>query len=1291
MRVLLISVALAAGGLLPVQAEEPVFFSLEKDDVVVFTGGTNMLHLQRAGALETILTSQFATGRPRFRDLSWEADTVFRQGSIVERWRKTGWRGLKSLGDFDEQLKRVGATVIFAQFGQLESMAGREGLASFIEAYERLIARFRKHTRQVILITPTPFEELSDRAKLLPDVKMRNADLALYVQAVSQIAARQKLLFVDLFTEAAPGLTADGMHVKAGRQVEIAREIARQLQLKTPDPATMEKLLPAVVEKHRLWYDYWRPANWKLLFGDDARRQFTRGDVPFRDEWKKLVPMIERAEERIFLIARGDRDPGPFRPAPEILHASPQADIEKELASFTVADGLQVNLFASEREGLTSPLNLRWDPDGRMYVTVTTTYPHVIPGHVPNDKILVLEDTDHDGVADRSTVFAEGLNIPTGIELGQGGVYVGQNTEILFLKDTDGDSRADSRQVLFGGFGNGDSHQTINSFIWSPGGELFFGHGDGCESRVETPWGSSDLFNAGFYRLRPRRLQLVPFLEGHMAAGNPWGVAFDDWGQPISVDGAGGVNWLTPGMMSTTHVRRLKRIGQPGGYCGIGYLNGRHLPESMHGQFVTGDFKSNRIRRFSLKEDGSGFAVDWKEPLLHSTHRNFRPVDVKVGPDGAVYIVDWYNPITCHQDDAYRHPERDKAHGRIWRVSSKSVQRLQPPRLTELPTARLLEHLKSRERWTRYQVKRALTERNPDALAEALDAWVRGLDPADPKYERHLFEALGTCATMEIVEPRVLDRLLNAANPGARAYACRLVGRWHDRLDDPLSLLAGRVADQHPRVRLEAVVACATIPEAAAMTIAARVVDQPMDEWLEYAFRQTVHALRPVWLPALQKGKLSFRQPGHLAAVLNESGGKEVVGRLRNLIETGGLQESARTAAISAIVAVGTSADLDRFALDRKHFRNSSGEYDAASHAETLQQLIELAQFRRVKPAGDPAARLSRLIGEKHSPLKANSLTLCGLWELQETAELVIATAQDESQPIAVRSAAFSALARLKPAGAREILAGFARNPDSVNVRAAAIQALFELDVKLAAQHAIDLISTADLKSLDAGAIFAAGLKRTGGANALAASLKSTKLSRQRAAILLRSFYAIGWTEKSLVDELLKASGAAEQTPEYSQEFVRRLAADAASSGDASRGRKYFQRMACVSCHRVTGTGGEVGPDLTAIGTTLSGERIVEELLWPNRQIKEGFAPRIVVTTDGRVVTGYEQKSRESEETGDLVLQDPATRKLTRIRRQDIDESHPGPSVMPSGLTALLDRDQLLDLIRYLTELGRLR
>src|SRR5438876_4243019 len=145
-------------------------------------------------------------------------------------------------------------------------------------------------------------------------------------------------------------------------------------------------------------------------------------------------------------------------------------DPAAELASFEVAEGFAVNLFASEKDGVVKPIQMRFDARGRLWVIGSTVYPQMEPGQVPNDKVLILEDTAGEGRCSKTTIFADGLTIPTGIELGDGGVYVGHGTELLFLKDNDGDGRADERRVLLHGFGTGDNHQDINLFRWGQRG-----------------------------------------------------------------------------------------------------------------------------------------------------------------------------------------------------------------------------------------------------------------------------------------------------------------------------------------------------------------------------------------------------------------------------------------------------------------------------------------------------------------------------------------------------------------------------------------------------------------------------------------------------------------------------------------------------------------------------------------------------------------------------------------------------------------------------------------------------
>ncbi|MFT7641369.1 MAG: putative heme-binding domain-containing protein [Pirellulaceae bacterium] len=1287
-------------------------FEIGTGEVVTFLGGTNMVRLQQAGFLETILTDAFAANLPKFRDLAWEADTVFRQGSVIERWRKDGFGGR------DDQFKRVGTTVVIAQFGQLESMAGPDKLDEFVKAYEQLLDAAKKEATIIVLVSPPPFEKPAN--SLIPDRSKNNDHLSRYVEATADIANQRGLHFVNLFNNVKQNLTDNGMHIAPNSQRYIAEKIASQLGIKTR-PDKLEPLRKAVVEKHRLWYDYWRPANWKLLYGDDSRRVFTRGGkdyIPFREEWQKLLPLIAQAEHRVWHIANGGEDAGDNRPEPEKLHGDPNANVKEELASFSTSAGLTVNLFASEREGLTSPLAIRWDPAGKMYVTVTTTYPHVFPGDVPNDKIIVLEDVDKDGEADKSTVFAEGLNIPTGLELGDGGVYVGQNTEILFLKDTDNDGKADVRKVLLSGFGNGDSHQTINSFVWSPGGELFFGQGDGCESRVETPWGSSNLYQAGFYRLRPRRLQMHPLLDDFMGPGNPWGVAFDGWGQIFSIDGAGGVTYLSPGQVPSNHRRRLRTIGNPGGYCGISYLDGRHLPESLHGDFVVGDYKSNRIKRFSVKSDGAGFKLDWKEPLLQSKHRNFRPVDVKIGPDGAIYIVDWYNPITCHQDDEYRNPTRDKAHGRIWRVSAKDVAPVQPPNLSATSIADTVAELASPEYWTRYQAKRALTARDPAAVAAALDNWIQTLDPKLPKYEYHLFQALGTFATIEVVRPALLNRLLNAKDPRARAYASRLVGRWHDRLEPPwqlpdqevvrdrfekpLELLSQRVIDEHPLVRMEAVIACSAIDSPRSIEIAAQVTDRPMDEWLDYAFKQTIRHLQRHWLPAFKRGDVSFANPKHMAAVLNETGGRDVVDSLKNLVESDDLTLKIRASAIAAILSVGDSKDLRVYGLDAKYFTRH-GQYNVELHSTTLRKMIDISRLREIRPDGDIGESLNKLMKHPHPQLQANAILLAGIWKVDQAKQSVLDIAKNDSLSTSSRAAAFQSMVEMKLPQSRELLDNIATSGSSPYVRAAAIRSLVVVDPQTAAQHAAQLFTDPKATNLKHRDTLIAFLERAQGGEVLAEALQQQKLKSGTAKELLRAFFATGRANQALLTTLNKAVGLTSPTPKYDETYVKHLVKTANAHGSADSGRKLFKSLACITCHRVGGSGGEIGPDLSSIGTTLSSERITEELLWPNRQVKEGYSVIQVITVKGKVHQGYERKTKANQvgeensdpenqdpENQDLVIEELNSKKLVTIKANDIDEKRVTGSVMPTGLTAILPHEQLVDLIKYLTELGKI-
>ena len=1141
-----------------------------------------------------------------------------------------------------------------------------------------------------MLHTPTPFEHSSNPH--LPDLTKHNAVLAKYVETTQHLARQHRVTLVDLFSDSTTQATSNGRHLIPEAQSILAKQIAHQLGVTTQAFDTFESLREAVIEKHRLWLNYWRPSNWKLLFGDDARRQFTKGPITLREEWQTLVPLIVKAEERIQSIALHQVDPGPKRPPKETLHGDPLADIEEELAAFTVPEGFKVNLFASENEGLTSPLNLRWDPSGRMYVTVTTTYPHVFPGGLPDDKIIALDDTNHDGLADRSTVFAEGLNIPTGIEWGNGGVYVGQNTEILFLKDTDGDGRADERQVLLSGFGDGDSHQTINSFVWSPDGQLYFGHGDGCESRVETPWGTSALFNAGYYKLRPNRLNLVPFLEAHMGPGNPWGIGFDPWGQSFGVDGAGGVSWLAPAQVSTTHRRRFPRIGNPGGYCGIGYLDGEHLPDPMRGSFVIGDYKANRISRFSLTDQDSGFELSWEEPLLKSSHRNFRPVDVKMGPDGAIYVVDWYNPITCHQDDAFRDPTRDKAHGRIWRVSvdhfKDHLKQPRPPNLLTAPISDVIKALSAPNTWTRYQAKRALTARPRKEIEAALDTWVDTLDPQNPNHTFQLHQALTAYATIETIRPALLTTLLESSDFRVRVAATKLIGRWQDRLDKPLELLSKRVHDTHDRVRLEAIVACSSIASARSMQIVSEVMNHPIDSWTDYALKQTIHRLHPHWLPAFKQGKTPFEKPDHLAFILNEIKDEEAIKVLKNLVDSDTLDNQASRNAIISILAHGDPSDLYAYGINPdRHTRN--GHHDTVSHAAILEALAQILESRPTAMPLQHLRPLQVMALHKTKELQKHAIRLIGLTGYKEASATLITIAADESLNTDARTAALEAMGALNLPKHRDLLVRYATQAQDPLLRLAGIISLTQCDIGAAAEAAANYLTEGKMTESQASQVVTSLVRKVGGSQALAAALNGSTMNTSTHQQIQRILYTIGNPDPILLSALNQNNKAPTSEKSYSESLVHNLAIQAKQNGNARSGRTLYEQLACQACHQINGMGGLIGPDLTSIGTTLSSERIIEEIIWPGRQIKEGYTPIEVSTTDDRILIGYERTSFQRPDEIELILRDTVSTELIKIKKEDIQSTRQLGSMMPEGLTEALNEKELIDLIHYLIQLGK--
>jgi putative heme-binding domain-containing protein len=987
------------------------------------------------------------------------------------------------------------------------------------------------------------------------------------------------------------------------------------------------------------------------------------------------------------------------------LQTIPPPDPELERQSFVLPPGLEVNLFAADPE-IAKPIQMNFDPQGRLWVVSSQTYPQIVPGEPASDKVLVLEDRDGDGVSDQTTVFADGLLIPTGIEPGDGGAYVAASTELLHLRDTDGDGRADRRDVVLSGFGTEDTHHLIHTFRWGPEQRLYFLQSIYIHSHVETPWGPRRLNAGGVWRFRPEDWRLEVFARGWI---NPWGLDFDPYGQTFVTDGAGGegINFAVPGASYATAfgAPRILPGLNPGSpkHCGLEIVSGRHFPDDWQGNLITCDFRGHRVCRFVLRESAAAFDSLEQPELIRSDHVAFRPIDVKMGPDGALYIADWYNPIIQHGEVDFRDARRDHTHGRIWRVSFAGRPLVPRPQLLAMSDDQLVRQLEVPELWTRHQAKRLLTERGPEVLP-AVRQWARSLDNTAPGYHQLRLEALRVYQAHDVVEPELLESLLRCGDHQARAAAVRVVGDWAGRLDDPLALLTPRASDEHPRVRLETVRVLATIREPAAMELACRVLDpevpsgsafmtpaerqinkpEPksvdMDPWLDYALWLTARDLQPVWQPALLKGEIDFAGTArHLTYVLTAAGSPETMPLLLDLLRTGKISGEEWPGAVRAVGQHGDPAHLQDL-LDL-----AIAEADEPVLRDCLEQLLASTASRKIRPAA-PTDALRSLLSGGTDTLQQLSLQCAGAWQVTGLLPQITALAQDASAGLALRQAAVTGLSSFDSPEAAAALEQLASSEASLELRREAVAALLSRRPRVAAQLLLPLLQSTE-SPVALQPVLGAFLRSQPAREALPGVLNNQTISSDAAIVALRVIRSSGQSLPELSEALSRAgqlsSGPRQLTPD---EMVA-LASEVEMRGDPARGEQVYRRseLNCLKCHAIGGSGGAVGPDLLSLGATAQTDYIIDALLDPNKQVKENFHTMIVVTSDGQTYSGIVVRQTDS----DLLLRDAEGREQA-VPLRLIELQSQGISLMPAGLTEKLTRDELIDLAAFLKALGRL-
>ncbi len=975
----------------------------------------------------------------------------------------------------------------------------------------------------------------------------------------------------------------------------------------------------------------------------------------------------------------------------------PDPDPELERKTFILPPGFEVNLYAADPL-LAKPIQMNFDPQGRLWVASSEVYPQIKPGEKANDKIIILEDTKGIGQADKTTVFADGLLIPTGVEPGDGGAYVANSTEIVHLSASRPGEKADKKRILLSGFGTEDTHHIIHTFRWGPDCHLYFNQSVYIHSHIETPFGVKRLNAGGIWRFDPDRTELDVFCRGFW---NTWGHAFDRYGQSFITDGANGegITHGVPGAYYSAaqgpHVARILHGLNPGSpkHCGLEIISGRHFPDDWQGDCITNDFRGHRVCRFKLQDDGSTYASREMTEVIKSNHPAFRPIDVKMGPDGALYIADWYNPIIQHGEVDFRDPRRDKTHGRIWRVTAKGRDLVKKPKLVDATIPELLGQLKSPEDWTRQQAKRVLKERGAEKVLPELMAWV--FDKHNQS-QQEVLEAIWVCESFNLfgdlpAEPnyrqdriaRLLMLALHRDGDTHKGYAVvyRIWGHSGINNEQKEMLLELGCRNIRPQVRLEAIRALAGLKSARAAEFALHALDQPMDRVLDYALWLTMRELEPYWMPEFQSGKLNFGGDAKkLAFALSAVGNRDAIKPVVTLIESGKVPKENIHGLWLLLAQIGGPAELAKVLAHTAQ----PADVTPSQRAELILAIEDAARTRKV---GVPEiVGLPALLSEA-GPVGRSAMRLVGLWKVKVyRAKLEAIAGTPEMALPEDRSAALEGLALFGDAEAKKFIGGLCTPSQKPEIRRLAIIALTGLDTSVAATQAAEFLS--DVKAepvlLD---LYTAFLNRKAGVPAFAKALTGKKLNPEVAKLGLQAVRTSTLTVPELTDALIKAGSLNATRKPPTDTEVKALAADTLKLGDAVRGEAVFRRkeLQCLACHGIGGAGGQVGPDMTSIGASAQVDYLVESILLPSKAIKEGFHAIRVVTLEDKVHLGI--KVREAN--GLLVLRTAEDKEIT-IPVKDIAERGETKSLMPEGLTDTLSKQEFADLVRFLTELGKI-
>jgi putative membrane-bound dehydrogenase-like protein len=965
------------------------------------------------------------------------------------------------------------------------------------------------------------------------------------------------------------------------------------------------------------------------------------------------------------------RPPYPAGLAPADLDRMEHAGLSPEDAAkaMTAPPGFKVTLFAGEPDVL-QPIAMAFDHRGRLWVAEAYSYPIRLPDGQGRDRILIFEDVDGDGKFDNRTIFADTLNLVSGMEVGFGGVWVGAAPNLLFIPDADGDDKPDGPpRILLDGWGSEDTHEVLNSFTWGPDGWLYGCHGVFTHSRVGKP-GTPDAdrtpINAGIWRYHPTRHAFEVFAQG---TSNPWGVDFDEKGQAFETACViphlyhmiqGGRYERQAGQHFNVHTYddiktiadhrhylganphagngRSDDAGGGHAHCGALVYLGDAWPDEYRGSLFMNNIHGARINRDLLTRQGSGFVGSHAPDFLKANDAWSQIISLKTGPDGQVTFIDWYDRQQCHHQDVAIH---DRGNGRVFKLSYGENKKVEVD-LNAMTRDQLVDLQTHRNQWHVRNARRILQERGPDpATASLLESKVFG--HADPTVRLHGLWALHAVGGLDANR---LGAALSDADPYVRAWAIQLgleaEGPSPARAAVLARLVPLAVSDPSPVVRLYLASAAQRLPAADRWDLVAALAAHP-----EYADHNIPLM---VWYAAEPLAEVDPARALRLA----------VASRLPTLLPFMARRIASAGTPESLAILVETLGRVD----------------ETAARSSLLSGLADALKGRRrvPMPAAWPAT-FARLSGDADPALRSHATALGLTFGDPAAFASLRSVLNDATAPTPRRVEALDALVGARDAGLPEALRPLIADKA---LRRPALRGLAAYDdpatppAILSAYASLDLDARRDaLNTLAARVSTARALLDAVAAGRVPSSDVSPDLVRQ-----LRNH------KDAQVNAKIAETWGAARDQDASRarviaDYRSMLKSSPSRPPDPVLGRAVFNKV-CVQCHTLFGVGGKVGPELTG-SNRADLEYLLSNVLDPSALIGKDYLAHVVGTVDGRVLTGIVR----AEDKDSLTL--VTANETVVLPKSEVEERRPSDkSMMPEDLWTALPEHEVRSLVAYL-------